>query len=658
MASSGGFVVLLLLSLPAVALLASASEPLNPEVQALIAIRQGLVDPRGVLGNWDQDSVDPCSWAVITCSAQNLVIGLGAPSQGLSGTLSGRIANLTHLEQVLLQNNNISGRLLPELGALPRLQTLDLSNNRFSGRVPDTLGRVSTLRYLRLNNNSLSGPFPASLAKIPQLSFMDLSFNNLTGPVPVFPTRTFKGGGGEVQGWRAAADRRRDEPGRLLPRALRRVLLPLAAEAPALGGPLLRPRHPRSGRPRPGGRRRRRRGGGGAAGERAPVRAARAAGGHGRVRGEARPGQGRVRQRVPRPARRRHDGGREAAERPRQRVRGGAVPHGGGDDQPRRAPPPAPPRGLLRRRWGAPPRLPLHAQRQRRVAPPREAGAGLGGAEADRGGGGAGPAVPARAVRPQDHPPGRQGRQRAAGRAPRGRRRRLRARQAAGPRRLARHHRGAGHRGPHRARVPLHRPVVGEDGRLRLRDPAARARHRPARARARQGLRRRPQPQGRRHARLGEEGASGEDAGPAGGPGPGPALRPDRGGGDGARRAPLHAVPAVAPAQDVRGGPDAGGRRPGREVGGHEPAGRRGGAAVPRRARLRPPQRLQRLRLLQRLPRQRQQPQQRRGALHRHGRGDGALGAEVAAAACREVIHSIKVQTRIRVLEKKITGRE
>ncbi|OEL33498.1 putative LRR receptor-like serine/threonine-protein kinase [Dichanthelium oligosanthes] len=196
MASSSG--AILLLSLPVAVvllysapLLAVASEPLNPEVQALIAIRQGLVDPHGVLGNWDQDSVDPCSWAMITCSAQNLVIGLGAPSQGLSGTLSGRIANLTHLEQVLLQNNNISGRLPPELGALPRLQTLDLSNNRFSGRVPDTLGRVSTLRYLRLNNNSLSGPFPASLAKIPQLSFLDLSFNNLTGPVPLFPTRTF-----------------------------------------------------------------------------------------------------------------------------------------------------------------------------------------------------------------------------------------------------------------------------------------------------------------------------------------------------------------------------------------------------------------------------------------------------------------------------------
>ncbi|KAF7097547.1 hypothetical protein CFC21_099352 [Triticum aestivum] len=184
-------VVLLLLLLSAAPFLAFSSEPLNAEVMALVAIKQGLVDSRGVLSNWDEDSVDPCSWAMITCSPRNLVIGLGAPSQGLSGTLSGRIANLTNLEQVLLQNNNITGRLPPELGALPRLQTLDLSNNRFSGRAPDTLGRLSKLRYLRLNNNSLSGPFPASLASIPQLSFLDLSYNNLSGPVPLFPTRSF-----------------------------------------------------------------------------------------------------------------------------------------------------------------------------------------------------------------------------------------------------------------------------------------------------------------------------------------------------------------------------------------------------------------------------------------------------------------------------------
>ncbi|URE30424.1 LRR receptor-like serine threonine-protein kinase [Musa troglodytarum] len=198
-------------------------EPLNMEVEALIAIRSGLHDPHGVLSNWDEDSVDPCSWAMITCSPDNLVIGLGAPSQNLSGTLSGRIGNLTNLQQVLLQNNNISGELPPELGLLPKLQSLDLSNNGFSGSVPESLGHLASLRYLRLNNNSLSGSFPESLSRIPQLSFLsvallshsrmdcavrsilsrsleltkasllsrDLSYNNLSGPVPLFPTRTF-----------------------------------------------------------------------------------------------------------------------------------------------------------------------------------------------------------------------------------------------------------------------------------------------------------------------------------------------------------------------------------------------------------------------------------------------------------------------------------
>ncbi|KAB2034612.1 hypothetical protein ES319_D04G098100v1 [Gossypium barbadense] len=166
-------------------------EPRNQEVEALISIRRELNDPHGVLNNWDEDSVDPCSWAMITCSSENLVIGLGAPSQSLSGTLSGTIGNLTNLRQVLLQNNNISAKIPPELGTLPKLQTLDLSNNRFSNEIPASFGQLNSLQYLRLNNNSLSGPFPASLAKIPQLAFLDFSYNNLSGPVPKFPARTF-----------------------------------------------------------------------------------------------------------------------------------------------------------------------------------------------------------------------------------------------------------------------------------------------------------------------------------------------------------------------------------------------------------------------------------------------------------------------------------
>ncbi|KAH9606231.1 hypothetical protein KSS87_008044 [Heliosperma pusillum] len=166
-------------------------EPRNPEVEALIDIKNSLNDPRGVLSSWDEFSVDACSWAMITCSSDNSVIGLGVPDQTLSGTLSASIGNLTNLRQVLLQNNNISGKIPPEIGWLSKLQTLDLSNNGFSRNVPNTLGHLKSLQYLRLNNNSLSGTFPASLANLSQLTFLDLSFNNLSGPVPKFPARTF-----------------------------------------------------------------------------------------------------------------------------------------------------------------------------------------------------------------------------------------------------------------------------------------------------------------------------------------------------------------------------------------------------------------------------------------------------------------------------------
>ncbi|KAF7116889.1 hypothetical protein RHSIM_RhsimUnG0011500 [Rhododendron simsii] len=162
----------------------------NFEVVALMDIKDALVDPHGVL-NWDRNAVDPCSWTMITCSTDKLVIGLGTPSQNISGTLSPSIGNLTNLQIILLQNNNISGPIPPELGRLPKLQTLDLSDNFFTGEIPSSLAHLKSLKYLRLNNNSLSGSIPSSLANMTQLAFLDLSFNNLTGPVPRFLAKTF-----------------------------------------------------------------------------------------------------------------------------------------------------------------------------------------------------------------------------------------------------------------------------------------------------------------------------------------------------------------------------------------------------------------------------------------------------------------------------------
>ncbi|KAL6553084.1 histidine kinase osmosensor [Orobanche gracilis] len=163
----------------------------NFEVQALMSMKAELMDPYGVFENWDSDSVDPCSWTMITCSSQNLVTGLGAPNQNLSGTLSPSIGNLTNLQIILLQNNKITGLIPSELGNLLKLQTLDLSNNSFHANIPSSLGHLKTLQYIKLNNNSLSGGIPMSLTNMTQLSLMDLSYNNLTGPVPRIHSKTF-----------------------------------------------------------------------------------------------------------------------------------------------------------------------------------------------------------------------------------------------------------------------------------------------------------------------------------------------------------------------------------------------------------------------------------------------------------------------------------
>ncbi|OVA19856.1 Protein kinase domain [Macleaya cordata] len=145
---------------------------INYEVVALMAIKNDLNDPYNVLENWDINSVDPCSWRMVTCSSDGHVSALGLPSQSLSGSLSPGIGNLSNLQSVLLQNNAISGPIPAEIGKLGKLQTLDLSNNKFSGGIPNSIGDLKNLNYLRLNNNSLTGSCPETLSNIEGLTLV------------------------------------------------------------------------------------------------------------------------------------------------------------------------------------------------------------------------------------------------------------------------------------------------------------------------------------------------------------------------------------------------------------------------------------------------------------------------------------------------------
>ncbi|KAJ6898214.1 protein NSP-INTERACTING KINASE 3-like [Populus alba x Populus x berolinensis] len=141
-------VVFLVLALIEISTITLSPAGINYKVVALVAIKTALRDPYNVLDNWNISSVDPCSWRMVTCSPDEYVYALGLPSQSLSGTLSPSIGNLTNLQSVLLQNNDISSPIPAAIGKLEKLLTLDLSNNTFSGEMPTSLGNLKNLNYL------------------------------------------------------------------------------------------------------------------------------------------------------------------------------------------------------------------------------------------------------------------------------------------------------------------------------------------------------------------------------------------------------------------------------------------------------------------------------------------------------------------------------
>ncbi|XP_021657374.2 putative receptor-like protein kinase At3g47110 isoform X2 [Hevea brasiliensis] len=142
-------------------------------------------DPFGVLSSWN-DSLHFCDWYGVSCSRRHpdRVTALNLNSQGLVGSLSPYIGNLSFLRYVSLQNNSFHGQIPQEIGRLRRLQYLTLSNNSFDGNIPTNLSRCSNLYLLNLIDNKLQGHIPYELGFLPKLEALGLSRNNLSGIIP------------------------------------------------------------------------------------------------------------------------------------------------------------------------------------------------------------------------------------------------------------------------------------------------------------------------------------------------------------------------------------------------------------------------------------------------------------------------------------------
>nr|DAD37065.1 TPA_asm: hypothetical protein HUJ06_007706 [Nelumbo nucifera] len=154
---------------------------------ALLAFKARIThDPLGVLSFWN-DSLHFCQWPGVTCSGRHSpkrATLLDLSSQGLEGSISPDIGNLSFVGEIRLLNNSLHGEIPQEIGRLFRLRALDLSNNSLEGQIPSNLSRCSNLMLLALNHNHLGGNIPVQLGSLVKLEVLRLNHNNLTGDIP------------------------------------------------------------------------------------------------------------------------------------------------------------------------------------------------------------------------------------------------------------------------------------------------------------------------------------------------------------------------------------------------------------------------------------------------------------------------------------------
>ena len=102
----------------------------------------------------------------------------------LKGPIPPEIGELTNLEELSLENNQLSGPIPPEIGNLTNLEILDISHNQLSGPIPPEIGELTNLSTLDLASNNLAGSIPSEIGYLSSLYYMRLDSNQFSGEIP------------------------------------------------------------------------------------------------------------------------------------------------------------------------------------------------------------------------------------------------------------------------------------------------------------------------------------------------------------------------------------------------------------------------------------------------------------------------------------------
>ncbi|KAL8210484.1 hypothetical protein R6Q57_004921 [Mikania cordata] len=155
--------------------------------EALLKIKSLVThDPYGALSTWN-NSFDFCDWDHVYCGKRHRrVTNISLESNGLEGSLSPYVGNLSFLRMLSLGNNSFQGTIPHELGRLSRLRLLSLYQNKFSGVIPSNISGCFNLQRIGLSNNELVGSIPKEISYLFKLNFLSLFNNKLTGGIPPF----------------------------------------------------------------------------------------------------------------------------------------------------------------------------------------------------------------------------------------------------------------------------------------------------------------------------------------------------------------------------------------------------------------------------------------------------------------------------------------
>ncbi|CAN1164855.1 Receptor-like kinase TMK4 [Linum perenne] len=108
----------------------------SPQVKALLEVAQALGYPSTLSEKWLGN--DPCSsWSYVTCDPRKEnVTTFNMGKQGFVGRISPAFSQLSSLQFLYLNDNNLTGSIPDTLTSLSQLKVFDLSNNNLSGRIP------------------------------------------------------------------------------------------------------------------------------------------------------------------------------------------------------------------------------------------------------------------------------------------------------------------------------------------------------------------------------------------------------------------------------------------------------------------------------------------------------------------------------------------